>query len=55
MMTFFLDVTWGPGVELPRYIGPFETDVEAAEFDRLNVPNGIAEILELHYPYKRGA
>jgi hypothetical protein len=46
------DETATPG--LPTLIGPFATQAEALDFIRTSVPNGVAEILALAYPYSRG-
>jgi hypothetical protein len=47
-------IEWAvPG--LPRLVGPFPNDAEAARWARMNVPNGSWTISQLARPYAEAA
>lgn len=52
-MTHILEVAWNEGINLPAFIGPFESAEEATEWATLNTPNGVGIVHELAYPYYR--
>ena len=52
MPSYILDIRW-LGADMPRFVGPFESEQEAEDFASLNVPNGLWETIELTYPYAR--
>lgn len=50
---FALDIAWDEGVNLPSLVGPFPTRAEAETWARLNIPNGVANVRALAWPYQR--
>lgn len=44
-------IDWEEGVDLPSVVGPFSNVREAAEWARLNIPNGTWEFRALAPPY----
>lgn len=47
---YVLSIIWTVQ-NMPPLVGPFQTQGEAEEFARLNVPNGVWEAQPLTYPY----
>lgn len=48
-----LRILWDEGVNLPEFVGPFDSDAEAIDWADRNVPNGKATLIPLSYPYAR--
>ena len=45
-----LEIEWEVP-DLPRFVGPFESDVEAREWARVNIPNGVWSVAPVTFPY----
>lgn len=55
MNAYILEIDWDIDVALrhglPRFVGPFKDQNEAAEWGRLNIPNGSWNAAPLARPY----
>lgn len=48
---YILEISWD-APKLPRLVGPFDSEQEAVDWGRLNIPNGSWNVALLAEPYQ---